>query len=167
MPKAKGKKAKKPADEDDEWEDEDGDENNAGKEEDEWEDESEEEEKPKKKGKKLNGGMLNDDDREFGSEDDTTGAGFGMVGGAIIGLGVGLALKLAVLPAAVFALMALRHDATTAASVGVLETAMPPMITAGALAISHRLAPSLAAALVGYGTVLSLVTLPLWAAMLR
>ena len=81
-------------------------------------------------------------------------------------LGVGLALKLAVLPAAVFALMALRHDATTAASVGVLETAMPPMITAGALAISHRLAPSLAAALVGYGTVLSLATLPLWATML-
>ncbi len=82
-------------------------------------------------------------------------------------LGLGLALKLALLPAAVFALMALRHDSTTSAAVSVLETAMPPMITAGALAISHRLAPSLAAALVGYGTVLSLVTLPLWAAMLR
>jgi|JI10StandDraft_1071094.scaffolds.fasta_scaffold06297_9 hypothetical protein len=38
------------------------------------------------------GGMLNDDDRVFGSDDDSTGAGFGMVGGAIIGLGVGLAL---------------------------------------------------------------------------
>lgn len=82
-------------------------------------------------------------------------------------LGAGLALKLALLPAAVFALMAWRHDASTAASVAVLETAMPPMITAGALAISHRLAPSLAAALVGYGTVLSLVTLPLWATLLR
>ena len=82
-------------------------------------------------------------------------------------LGLGLVLKLALLPAAVFALTALRHDSTTSAAVSVLETAMPPMITAGALAISHRLAPSLAAALVGYGTVLSLVTLPLWAAMLR
>jgi predicted permease len=44
----------------------------------------------------------------------------------------------------------------------VLETAMPPMITAGALAISHGLAPRLAAAFVGYGIVLSLLSLPLW-----
>jgi predicted permease len=49
----------------------------------------------------------------------------------------------------------------------VLESAMPPMITAGALAISHRLAPGLAAALVGYGTVLALLSLPLWHALLR
>jgi predicted permease len=82
-------------------------------------------------------------------------------------LGAGLALKLVLLPAAVFALMALRHDDSTAASVAVLETAMPPMITAGALAISHRLAPGLAAALVGYGTVLSLATLPFWATLVR
>lgn len=82
-------------------------------------------------------------------------------------LGVGLALKLGLLPAAVFALISLRHDGSTAAAVAVLETAMPPMITAGALAISHRLAPGLAAALVGYGTVLSLVTLPLWAMLIR
>jgi predicted permease len=82
-------------------------------------------------------------------------------------LGAGLALKLVLLPATVFALMAVRQDASTAASVAVLESAMPPMITAGALAISHRLAPSLAAALVGYGTVLSLATLPLWATVLR
>jgi predicted permease len=48
------------------------------------------------------------------------------------------------------------------ADVAVFETAMPPMITAAALAISHRLAPDFAAALVGYGTVVSLLTLPLW-----
>ncbi|MBK9494294.1 MAG: Membrane transport protein [Alphaproteobacteria bacterium ADurb.BinA280] len=52
------------------------------------------------------------------------------------------------------------------AQVAVLETAMPPMITAGALAISHRLAPELAAALVGWGMVLSLGSLPLWHAWL-
>jgi len=40
---------------------------------------------------------------------------------------------------------------------------MPTMITAAALAISHQLAPRLAAALVGYGILLSLVTLPMWA----
>ncbi len=42
-------------------------------------------------------------------------------------------------------------------------------MTAGALAISHNLAPRLAAAMVGYGlllsllSLLSLLTLPLWA----
>jgi predicted permease len=40
---------------------------------------------------------------------------------------------------------------------------MPPMITAGALAISHNLVPRLAAAMVGFGLLLSLLTLPLWA----
>jgi predicted permease len=44
----------------------------------------------------------------------------------------------------------------------VLESAMPTMITAAALAIAHNLAPRLAAALVGYGILLSLVTLPAW-----
>ena len=43
-----------------------------------------------------------------------------------------------------------------------LESAMPPMITAAALAISHRLAPTLAAALVGYGTLLAIASLALW-----
>ncbi|MBL0041307.1 MAG: AEC family transporter [Xanthomonadales bacterium] len=81
-------------------------------------------------------------------------------------LGFGLLLKLIVLPGCVFALMALTRHHDLAADVSVLETAMPPMITAGALAISHRLAPSLAAAIVGYGSVLSLVTLPLWAWMI-
>jgi predicted permease len=37
------------------------------------------------------------------------------------------------------------------------------MVTAGALAIAHNLAPRLAAAMVGYGLLLSLLTLPLWA----
>jgi hypothetical protein len=44
--------------------------------------------------------------------------------------------------------------------VAVLESAMPPMITAGALATMAGFAPELAAALVGYGILLSLLTLP-------
>ena len=81
-------------------------------------------------------------------------------------LAVGLALKLAVMPllalalAPVLGLEGLGHDAV------VLESAMPPMITAAALAISHRLAPGLAAAMVGYGILLSLLTLPAWAGLL-
>lgn len=82
-------------------------------------------------------------------------------------LGAGLLLKLALLPLAAWGLVLAfgMHD-RIAASV-VFESAMPPMITAGALAISHRLAPGLAAALVGYGTLMALATLPLWLLLLR
>jgi len=78
-------------------------------------------------------------------------------------LAAGLTLKLLLMPLLAFAIVSwLGFDATKAHAV-VLESAMPPMITAGALAISHRLAPGLAAALIGYGILLSLLTLPLWA----
>lgn len=46
--------------------------------------------------------------------------------------------------------------------VNVLESAMPTMITVVALTASHRLAPRLAAALVSYSILLSLLTLPVW-----
>ncbi|WP_183960733.1 AEC family transporter [Chiayiivirga flava] len=77
-------------------------------------------------------------------------------------LGAGLALKLLLMPLLALGLVALLGLRGLQADAVVLETAMPPMITAGALAISHRLAPTLAAALVGYGTLLSMLTLPLW-----
>jgi len=82
-------------------------------------------------------------------------------------LAAGLLLKLLVMPALALGLsllFAMRGDMLQA---NVLESAMPSMITAAALAISHRLAPRLAAALVGYGILLSLATLPAWAWLLR
>lgn len=82
-------------------------------------------------------------------------------------LAVGLALKLVLLPLVALPLgwlLGMRGDVL---QVGVLETAMPPMITAAALAITHGLAPRLAAAVVGYGIVLSLLTLPLWRMLLQ
>jgi predicted permease len=82
-------------------------------------------------------------------------------------LATGLLLKLALLPALSLALalgVGLHGDVL---QVAVLESAMPPMITAAALAISHGLAPRLAAALVGYGIVLSLATLPAWTFLLQ
>jgi len=81
-------------------------------------------------------------------------------------LAAGLLLKLLLLPALAWPLswaLGLRGQALQA---NVLESAMPTMITAAALAISHRLAPRLAAALVGYGILLSLATLPAWAWLL-
>lgn len=77
-------------------------------------------------------------------------------------LSIGLLLKLVVLPAAALPLSWAFGLQGEMLRVNVLETAMPTMITAAALAISHRLAPRLAAAMVGYGIVLSLVTLPAW-----
>lgn len=77
-------------------------------------------------------------------------------------LGVGLLLKLLVLPAAALPLSWAFGLQGEMLRVNVLETAMPTMITAAALAISHRLAPRLTAAMVGYGIVLSLATLPAW-----
>jgi predicted permease len=76
-------------------------------------------------------------------------------------------LKLAVMPLIALGLAPLLGLAGAAHDTVVLESAMPPMITAAALAISHRLAPGLAAALVGYGILLSLATLPAWAWLLR
>ncbi|GAA4797125.1 AEC family transporter [Lysobacter hankyongensis] len=80
-------------------------------------------------------------------------------------LAIGLALKLAVMPALALLLVPLMGLHGEMARTTVLESAMPSMVTAGALAISHNLAPRLAAAMVGYGLLLSLITLPLWAGL--
>ncbi|WP_305806037.1 AEC family transporter [Stenotrophomonas sp. YIM B06876] len=85
----------------------------------------------------------------------------------LLPLGVGLLLKLLVIPALALPLswaFGLHGERLQA---NVLESAMPTMITAAALAISHRLAPRLAAALVGYGILLSLATLPAWLWLLQ
>ena len=82
-------------------------------------------------------------------------------------LALGLLLKLVVMPALALALALLFGMQGAMLQVNVLESAMPTMITAGALAIAHNLAPRLAAALVGYGILLSLVTLPAWGWVLR
>ena len=79
----------------------------------------------------------------------------------------GLLLKLVVMPALALPLALGFGMQGAMLQVNVLESAMPTMITAGALAIAHNLAPRLAAALVGYGILLSLVTLPAWGGVLR
>ncbi|MFI8718712.1 AEC family transporter [Stenotrophomonas sp. NPDC077464] len=81
-------------------------------------------------------------------------------------LGVGLLLKLLVMPALALPIGWAFGLQGAMLQVNVLESAMPSMITAAALAISHRLAPRLAAAMVGYGILLSLLTLPAWAWLL-
>lgn len=78
-------------------------------------------------------------------------------------LAAGLLLKLVLMPLLAALLVPLLGLHGAMARATVLEAAMPSMVTAGALAIAHNLAPRLAAAMVGYGLLLSLFTLPLWA----
>ncbi|OZB03241.1 AEC family transporter [Pseudidiomarina marina] len=54
-----------------------------------------------------------------------------------------------------------------AVQVTIMEAAMPAMISAGALAIMAGLAPTLSAAIVGYGVLLCFITLPLWYAFIQ
>ena len=82
-------------------------------------------------------------------------------------LGLGLLLKLLVLPALALPLAWAFGLQGAALQVNVLESAMPTMITAAALAMMQGLAPRLAAALVAYGIVLSLITLPAWVWLLQ
>jgi predicted permease len=51
--------------------------------------------------------------------------------------------------------------------VAVLETAMPTMITAGALMMAHGVAIELAAAFVSWGLIFSLLTVPAWSLLVR
>ncbi|RUO30675.1 hypothetical protein CWE12_05370 [Aliidiomarina sedimenti] len=73
-----------------------------------------------------------------------------------------LLLKLVILPALAFLTMwGLGLDGL-AVKVSLLEAAMPPMITAGAIAIAAGLRTTLVAAIIGYGVLLSVLTLPVW-----
>lgn len=93
--------------------------------------------------------------------------GLRLPAGDRLALIVGLLLKLLGLPVLAWGLGCAFGLGGAALAATVLESAMPPMITAAALAAEARLRPELAAAMVAYGLLASLFTLPLWAALLR
>lgn len=74
----------------------------------------------------------------------------------------GLTIKLLIMPLVALGILWMFDVELLVLKTAVLESAMPSMITAGALAIAAGFAPRLAAAMVGYGLIVSLVTLPLW-----
>ncbi len=82
-------------------------------------------------------------------------------------LAAGLVLKLVVLPIVAWGLLSVAGAPRLILQVGVLETAMPTMITVGAVIMAAGIAPEFVAAMVGWGLVLSLVTVPLWAWVLH
>ena len=75
---------------------------------------------------------------------------------------IGLTGKLVALPAAAVGLCWLFGARQEIYEVAVLESAMPPMITAAAMAAGARLAPALATAMVAWGVLFSAATVPLW-----
>lgn len=77
-------------------------------------------------------------------------------------LAIGLALKLVLGPALVIATFSVAGIDGQAAQVALLESAMPPMVTAGVLAAGAGLSPRLSIAMTGLGLAVSLITLPLW-----
>ncbi len=79
----------------------------------------------------------------------------------------GLTLKLLLLPIAAWAIARVLGAPVFVTQVAVLESAMPTMITAGALMMAYRVAGELAAAFVGWGLLISLVTVPAWSFVLR
>jgi predicted permease len=75
-------------------------------------------------------------------------------------LGFGLFLKLVAAPLTALGLCRLFGLEGEAVRVSIFEAGMPPMVSAGALAILAGLSPALTAALVGLGIILSFMTLP-------
>ena len=73
----------------------------------------------------------------------------------------GLGLKMVVTPLVALAGCLALGLSGEPVRVAIFEAGMPPMITAGVLAMLAGLAPPLAAAMIGYGVVLACVTLPL------
>lgn len=81
---------------------------------------------------------------------------------------LGLSLRLVLLPAAVLAVALLLGGRSSLEwDVAVLESATPPMVTAGIVATAAGLDEDTVTSLVGLGVVLALFTLPVWAAIIQ
>jgi len=79
---------------------------------------------------------------------------------------IGLSIKLIAAPVAALFICKIAGLEGEAVQVSIFEAGMPPMVSAGALAILANLSPALTAALVGIGIVLSFATLPILYQML-
>lgn len=71
---------------------------------------------------------------------------------------VALGVKIVLAPLMAFGIVYIFSWESFAANISIMESAMGPMITAGALASMSKLAPRLSSAIVGYGTIISFVT---------
>lgn len=76
-------------------------------------------------------------------------------------LSIGLFIKLIAAPLTALFVCRLAGLEGESVQVSIFEAGMPPMVSAGALALLGNLSPTLAAALVGIGIIVSFATLPL------
>jgi hypothetical protein len=74
-------------------------------------------------------------------------------------IGIGLWIKLVIIPIFSYFLITIFVSDSLAAKTSVLQSGMPPLITAGALAINAQLEEDLCASLVGYGLIFSFLSL--------
>jgi len=81
-------------------------------------------------------------------------------------LAFGLGVKMLLVPTCALAIVRALGASDLPADVAVLEAAMPPMLSAAALASMAGLAPELCASLAGYGIVVAFVLVPLLSAAL-
>ncbi len=79
----------------------------------------------------------------------------------LLPLGAALVLRLLITPVVFLTACRILQLSAPAVKVSLLETAMPPMVTAGALASIAGLKPRLSSALAAYGILASFFTLPL------
>jgi len=84
-----------------------------------------------------------------------------MPGAELVPFAFGLATRLLVIPLFFILFCRIAGFSGPAVQVALFETAMPSMVTAGAMASIAGLKPRLASALVGYGILASFITLPL------
>jgi len=77
-----------------------------------------------------------------------------------------LSMKLVVLPGFVLALSLLMNTPNPEFSTVILQAAMPPMVTPAIMLIQGNIAPKLVANALGIGTILSVLTLATWAALI-
>jgi len=77
----------------------------------------------------------------------------------LLPLGIGLWTKLVIIPIFSYFLITIFGNDSLAAKTSVLQSGMPPLITAGALAINAQLEEDLCASLVGYGLIFSFLSL--------
>ena len=74
-------------------------------------------------------------------------------------LSIGLFVKLLVLPLFMLFLVSFFDRSNIAMKVSLLQSGMPPMITAGAMVINEKMEEDLCTSLVGYGLIFSFVSL--------
>ncbi len=89
-----------------------------------------------------------------------------LAGGQALPVALGLTWKLLLAPLGVLLLGFGAGVGGLALSIGVMQAAMAPMVSAAILADQHQLDPQLANSVLGAGIVLSLVTVPLWHTLL-